>query len=126
MFVLLIITLFGILFSFIATQNTVNVPIQLINLQFTNVPLYLVILCSLLIGIFLSWGLSLVDWASNTLALSKKNGDLKHSQKEISKLQNQVNNLQIENSRLRGEKEEIKKDYSPPSLLDRFRHIASI
>jgi len=137
MLALLVITLFGILFSVIATQNTLGVPIRIMSYEFYSIPLYLVALFSLLIGVILSWSLSLFDWLSTAFTLRGKDVDLKHSNQEIIKLKQQLNDLKIENSRLKGEKEEIKveagekveeikKNYPRPNLIDRIRHIASI
>lgn len=122
MFTLLIIILFGIFFSIVATQNTVNVPVNLLNQQFNDVPLYLVILISLLIGVALSWGLNLANRVSTIFILSKKDIDLKHSRKEITKLQTQLHKVETENLLQRRDKTSLEKDYPNPSFLDRIRN----
>ncbi len=133
MFAFLIVVLFGILFSFFATQNTQGVAVQLLQYNFGNVPLYLVSLISLLAGVAVSWLISLLDWASNTMALRGRDMHIRKTEKVIQHLQEHVHELEAKNAELYREKEEVQEDAREevadikdqahrPSFFDRFRH----
>jgi FtsZ-binding cell division protein ZapB len=137
MFALLVIVLFGLLFSYLAGQNTFGVPVHIFNYQWNNIPLYLVALLSLLIGIALSWGLSIVNWTATTFTLMGKNTHIKKTEAEIALLQRTIHELKEENTALRNQKGRIRSDtqekiaetkqkYPRRSFFDRFHHIPSV
>lgn len=102
MFLLLFAILLGLLMAFFATQNTQAVSLSIANATFRGVPLYVIVLGSLLLGIFLSWLLSLVDAFSSTVTIWGKDRKLSKSNKAIDDLTKKVRELEIENSRLKG------------------------
>lgn len=129
--------LFGIFFSLIAVQNTLPVPVQLFNYRVINIPLYLVALISLLAGIFISWGISLINSLATAFLIRNKNINLRQSTQEIKKLQQRINELESENAILQNNSAESKKDfnesifndrkiYPKPGFFDRLRHAASV
>ena len=61
MFALIILVIFGIGVAFFATQNTQAISITVANYPLTGIPLYLIVLGSLLLGFLVSWILSFFD-----------------------------------------------------------------
>jgi len=55
MLVLLVGIIFGLAIGYFATQNTTLVTIQVAQYAFEEVPLYLVIVGSLFVGLFIAW-----------------------------------------------------------------------
>jgi uncharacterized integral membrane protein len=103
MSVLIIAVTFGLLFAVLATQNTNPVTVQAGNFIFRDIPLYLIVLFSLLTGLVISWILSLFGWASSAMTLSGKNSELRRTHREAEQLQARVHELENENAQLRGE-----------------------
>ena len=103
MFALIILFVFGIGIAFFATQNTQTISITLANYPLTDVPLYLIVLVSLLLGFVVSWILSLVDVISSALNIHGKEGAIKDANKQIAELTRNVHQLELENERLKAE-----------------------
>jgi uncharacterized protein HemY len=104
MFVLILVLLIGLGIAYFATQNTAGVNITLANNTFEGVSLYLIVLGSLLLGIFMSWLISLVDSVSSFLNMHGKDTAIKDSEKYIQTLKQKNHDLELENARLKGEK----------------------
>lgn len=134
MFLLLLLVIFGLGFSYLATQNTMGVNLQLYNQTLTGVPLYIVALGSLLVGFFIAWIVSLIDWASSAMTMHSKDSAIHRNERTIMSLQEKVRDLELENARLRGETDEevepekiSREEHRPaPNLFDRLRHRLSI
>ena len=111
---LILLVLFGLGVAYFATQNTGNVHILLGSFLVSNIPLYMVVVCSLLFGIFISWLVSLVDMASIYLILHGKRTELKKSQETIEKLQEQNHVLEVKIAQATEKKREAE---TPPISL---------
>ena len=103
MFALIVLVVFGIGVAFFATQNTQTVSITLGNYPLTGVPIYLIVLVSLLLGFVVSWIINLVDVISSALKIHGKENTIKDANKQISELTKKVHQLELENERLKGE-----------------------
>lgn len=103
MFVLVVLVLFGIGGAFFATQNTQTVSITLANYFLRGVPLYLIVLGSLLLGFIVSWLISLVDVVSSAFKNHGKDSALKEAHKQVAELTKRVHQLELENERLKVE-----------------------
>lgn len=103
-FILLLILALG--FGYFATQNTLSIPITLANYTLSNVPLYMVIGVTFLLGLSLSWLNSLLDSFSSAMKLRGKDSAIKGSKRTINDLTKQINQLEIENAKLKGRKEQ--------------------
>lgn len=133
MLFLLMTVVIGIGFAFFAVQNTATAPVQIANYSFNNVPLYVVVLGSMLLGLLISSLLRLIDWAATGLTLHDKDSQIRKNEDVVEKLQQRVQDLQLENSRLRGEDKGTKKadlereihDDATPSLTSRIKHSFS-
>ncbi len=103
MLALIVLVVFGIGVAFFATQNTQTISITLGNYPLTGVPLYLIVLVSLLLGFVVSWIISLVDVISSALKIHGKESAIKDANKQISELTKRVHQLELENERLKAE-----------------------
>jgi uncharacterized integral membrane protein len=101
MLALLIAVIFGAAVGYFATQNTTPVTIHLADYALEDVPLYLVVVGSLLIGLFVAWILYLARSVSSTLAIRGKNTEVRRARETASELEERVRDLEVENSRLR-------------------------
>ncbi len=103
MLVLLILVIFGLAAAEFATQNTQTTSLIFANYTVRDVPMYAVALGGLLLGIFLSWIISLVDSVFSFFSIHGKDANLKESKKEVIELTKRVHKLEIENARLKTE-----------------------
>ncbi len=108
----------GLALAFFATQNAHGVSIRFIDYEFFSVPLYIVVLSSMLLGIFVSWLISLIGSISSSLTIHNKNTVIDSARKSISDLEQKIHDLELENARLKGERHE---EIAPP-FFDRLRH----
>lgn len=95
----------------------------LFNYQLTNVPLYLIALGSLLVGLFISWILSMIDSITTGFTIHGKNKTINQANRTINDLQHEIDTLQVENERL---KTEPKTEHTPEPLSQRIRHGLSV
>lgn len=103
MFALVVLIAFGIGIALFATQNTQSISVTLLNYPLKSVPLYLIVLGSLLLGFVVSWVISLVDVISSAFKIHGKENKIKDANREISELTKRVHQLELENERLKGE-----------------------
>lgn len=104
MLTLIAVVLMSFLFAYFSTQNTGGVSLHLGNSTWRNVPLYLIALGSLLIGVIISWLISLVDILSSKLTLLGKDSTIKQTKHTIGDLTKKVHQLELENAKLESEK----------------------
>ncbi|OGE73969.1 MAG: hypothetical protein A3I07_04090 [Candidatus Doudnabacteria bacterium RIFCSPLOWO2_02_FULL_42_9] len=102
---IILILILGLLVTFFAIQNSAIVTIKLGNYSFDQVPQYLVIILSLILGFLISWLLSLVDFISSWFKIFGKDRKINESKIIVTDLKNKIHELEIENVQL---KERIK------------------
>lgn len=103
MFTLIVLVVFGIGVAFFATQNTQTISITLANYPMTGIPLYFIVLGSLLLGFVVSWITNLINVISSALKIHGKESTIKDANKQISELTKRVHQLELENERLKAE-----------------------
>jgi uncharacterized integral membrane protein len=101
MLVLLITVAFGIAIGYFATQNTNPVAVRLAEYAFEEVPLYLVVMGTLLAGIFIAWVLYFAKSVSASLTIYGKEKAVKKAKHTVADLEQRVYDLETENARLR-------------------------
>lgn len=104
---LLIAVIFGIAIGYFATQNTTPVTIRVAEYAFEEVPLYLVIVGSLFVGLFVSWILYLARCVSSRVTIYGKDHEVRKVRQTAAGLEQRVQELEAENSHL-------KTNHSPP------------
>jgi uncharacterized integral membrane protein len=100
---LIITILFGLVLAYFATQNTDPISLKFLQYTIPNIPTYVVVVGSLLVGLFLSWIISLVNDISNGFAMQGKEKVIKDYRKESADLTKKVHQLELENTRLKAE-----------------------
>lgn len=131
MLALILIVLVGLGIALFAQQNTQAIGVVVGPYFFPAVPVYLVVIFSLLFGLFVAWILSVMDFFSHSLLLRKKDTVIHTAEKRASELEDRVHKLETENARLQGETvdetaHEREEEHSHRSfgeqLRDRFAH----
>ncbi len=112
MFTLILLVILALVFSFFATANTQIITINLAG-NTISLPLYIAIGATLLIGLSLSWVISLVDSFTSAMKISGKEHDIKDAKTRINELTRKVNDLEIENAKLA---ERTKRNPDPDSM----------
>jgi|SRR3989344_4476533 len=107
MLALLLFVTFGLFFGYFATLNTTSVSINMWGYPLEGVPLYLLALASLGIGILLASVFYIFKSLSSQFALGKKERELENASKEIAEVTKKVHELELDNTRLKTETEEV-------------------
>ena len=98
---LILLVLFGILVALFATQNTAPASIVVASYMLKDVPMYLIVLGSLLVGLLVSSIISMVNSISSSFTLHGKNAKIKETKKTLVELTKQIHQLELENARLK-------------------------
>lgn len=99
--VIILAVLVGLGIAYFATQNTSQISLYLGPLITPAIPLYFVVIGTLLLGLLLAWVFSLVNSLSSKITLHGKENQIKEDEKNITELTKEVHQLQLENARLK-------------------------
>ena len=102
---LIVLLIFGSLVAYFATQNPQTTTVTLANYPLSDVPLYVVVLFSLLLGIGVSWFLSLFGTISSFFTNKNKETKIRQGNREITQLTKRIHQLELENERLKSKRE---------------------
>lgn len=97
MLVLILLLVVGSVLVYISQFNFTPVTVNLGVYVFHSVPLFYVIIGSLLLGIILSYLLYLFGAISTSLTLRGKNNQIKKNESEVLELTKRVHQLELEN-----------------------------
>ena len=101
MWVLLVAVIFGGAIAYFGMQNISPVTIRLKEYVWDDVPLYLVIVGSLFVGLFIAWILYFARSVSSTLTIYGKDRAMKKAKHTVADLEHRVQELEAENARLK-------------------------
>lgn len=101
MFSLILIVCIGLGIAFFSQQNTQTVSLTIGNYAFSPIPVYLVSIVSMLVGLFVAWILSLMDFFSTTLLLRRKDSVISRELKRIGQYEKEVAALKHQNAVLK-------------------------
>ena len=104
MFTLILFLIVGSTLVYISKFNFMPVSANLGMYVFKDIPLFYVIVSSLLIGLVLSYILYLVHVVSTSLKLRGKNKEIKKDKDEVLELTKRVHQLELENEKLKHSK----------------------
>lgn len=127
MLALIISILIGLGVAYFALQNSAGATVKLFNYQIPGVPVYLIVIVSLLIGLFVAWVMSLLDSVSNAFILRGRDHAINEARAEIKILREKIHDLELEIARLKGERNEPfevetkAQDTYHPSLWERIK-----
>ncbi len=105
MITLIAFVVVGILAALFATQNTLHGSITIASYTFTDIPMYLIVLTSLLIGLVLSFLISLFNSISSSLTIHGKNVKIKETKQTVNDLTKRIHQLELENEHLKTKEE---------------------
>jgi len=100
MLVLILFLVVGSILVYISKYNFMPVSVNLGLYVFSNIPLFYVIIGSLLTGLVLSYLVYLVRALSTSFTLWGKNSEIKKKKDEVLELTKRVHQLELENEKL--------------------------
>jgi uncharacterized integral membrane protein len=103
MLTLVITVVLAAAFAIFATQNTGFVEIHLGRYVLQDLPLYLIILLSLIIGLLASYFLQVAYFLSLKLTSREQKDEISKLQEKNAELTKLAHKLEIENTKLKGE-----------------------
>ena len=107
MIILITAVLLSLGFAYLATQNTTGVTLFAGGYSLESIPVYLIVLGSLLLGLFTAWFLSTISSVASFMTIRRKDGTIHKAEQELEKkeaiilaLREQLEQFAIENSAL--------------------------
>lgn len=110
MFILILLLVVGGIMVYLAQNNLMLVSLYLGPYIFTSIPLFYVIIGSLLAGLGLAYLLYLINSIFMTIAMHKKDIKIKETKNEVIELTKQIHQLELENERLKNSSTIIEPD----------------
>lgn len=109
---LILTLLFGLIIAYFAAQNTGVITLNFLTYTIPGVPTHVVVVGALLVGLFLSWIMSLVNSIGTGFTIRGKESTIKDYKKENAELIRKIHQLELENTRLKAETDEPLDDKS--------------
>jgi uncharacterized integral membrane protein len=101
MLVLLVAVISGVAIAYFGMQNISPVTIRLNQYVWEDVPLYLVIVGSLFVGLFMAWILYFARSVSSKLTIYGKDRAMKKAEHTVTALEQRVHELEAEKAGLK-------------------------
>ncbi len=111
---LILLLILGSGIAFLSLQNTQLVTVTFLTYSVSNIPLYFVIIGSLMVGILMAYVLYLSKAISSGLTIRGQRNKLKHEKLENAELTKSVHQLELKNAGLK--KESQPDSFDPKSL----------
>jgi lipopolysaccharide assembly protein A len=86
---------------YLAQNNLMTVPLHLGTYVFSDIPLFYIIIGSLLIGLGLAYLLYLINSIFIAFTMRRKDNKIKQGKNEITDLTKRIHQLELENERLK-------------------------
>ena len=100
MLALIFLLVVGLILVYISKFNFMPVSVNLGFYAFSNIPLFYVIVGSLLFGLVLSYSVYLVQTISTSFTIRGKDKEIKKEKGEVLELTKRVHQLELENEKL--------------------------
>ncbi len=91
----------GSVFAYLSKDNLVPVTLNVAQYTFANIPLFYVIVGSLLVGLTLSYFVQVLGSITNSFVLRGNRQAIKSGRDEVLELTKRVHQLELENERLK-------------------------
>lgn len=101
MLTLILLLVVGLILVYVSQFNFMLVSVNLGFYAFSNIPLFYVIVGSLLFGLVLSYAVYLVHALSASFTIRGKNNEIKKEKDEVLELTKRVHQLELENEKLK-------------------------
>lgn len=108
MLILILVLIIGSALVYISKFNFTPVTLNLGMYVFSDIPLFYVIVGSLLIGLVLSYLVHLVGAISTSFTLHGKNKEIKKDKDEILELTKRIHQLELEKEKINNGSEDLK------------------
>lgn len=100
---ILLTVIFGLGIGYFATQNTAPVALRVGDFIWSDVPLYVVAVGSLLLGLFIAWIFYFARTLSATLTIAGKDREISKVRRTTSDLEQRIHDLEVTNAQLKAE-----------------------
>ena len=110
MFVLILFLVVGSVLVYISRSNFMPVTVNLWQYTISDVPLFYVIVGSILTGMLVSYLVYLIHVVTAALKLRGKDKELKKEKNEVLELTKRVHQLELENEKLKHESASVPED----------------
>lgn len=104
---IIITLLLSIIIAFLATQNSTLVTLNLGSTTLSNIPLFFVVLASILVGFLVASISTVVNMIKSKLTILGQKGQLKKTYKTVDELQGRVEELEDQNLTLRDQIDQL-------------------
>ena len=100
---LIILLIAGSVIAFLSLQNTMLVSLNFLDYTIPNIPLYYVIIGSMLVGLLLSYVIYLAHSILTAITLHSKDRKIMSEKKEVAELTKRIHQLELENAKIKKE-----------------------
>jgi uncharacterized integral membrane protein len=100
MLALIFLLIFGSGIAYLALQNTSLVTLTILNYTLSDVPLFSVMIASMLVGALLIYVIHLANSISTALTIHNKDKTIKQSRENVTELTKNIHKLELENEAL--------------------------
>ena len=101
MIILILLLVIGAFFAYISQSNLGPVSLHLGPYVFSDVPLFYVIIGSVVLGLVLAYLINLIPAIYNSFLLMGKENEIKKNKNEVLSLTKRVHQLELENEKLK-------------------------
>lgn len=101
MLTLILLLIIGSALAYLAQNNLTEVTLHLGTYSFSNIPLFYIIIGSVLTGLGLAFFIHLFQTITTTFSLHQKDNKIKQAKSEIINLTKQIHQLELANERLK-------------------------
>lgn len=106
MIILILFVIVGAVMAYLAQNNLMQVTLNIGPYVFSGIPLFYIIVGSLLTGLVLAYLIYIVNSIFVSLSMHKKDSTIKKSGSEIAELTKRIHQLELENERLKNDSSE--------------------
>lgn len=103
MLILFLAIVISIIFSIFATQNTGLITLYFYNFSLPNIPIYIVILASVLSAFLVSLFVQLIKNLSSGFKISSQQSKIKTLKKELAEVTKELHKMELENAKFKNE-----------------------
>ncbi len=101
MLILILLLIVGSVLAYLSQHNFMPVAVHVGPYVFSDIPLFYVIMGSLVTGLMLSYLFYLAHMISNSFTLRGKNNQIKKNKNEVLELTKRVHQLELENEKMK-------------------------
>jgi uncharacterized integral membrane protein len=101
MAILILLLIVGSVMVYLAQNNLQLVTLRLGPYVFSGIPLFYVIICSLVVGLFIAFLIYVVDSVFTAITMRRKDNKIRETKSDVVDLTKRIHQLELENERLK-------------------------